>query len=156
MSGFIRFMEFVVAAGLVSLLGYCGYKITQSIKAYGEASAIAKQKESISIETKIETLKAELADAEKEAAKIKTLADANAYEKQRTIQADGALTQKLDKLYDINKVWAEAFSNYKGNIVPSTVMGGSAGSSGNAFQQFMDIQNAKAIKDLNIDMHVKQ
>lgn len=87
----------------------------------------------------------------KEAQKIKTLADAAAYEKQRIMQADGALEKKLNTYMEVQKYWADAFSKYTGNIVP-LYQSGSIGGSGNAMQQFMEMQNAKAMKDLNLNM----
>lgn len=87
----------------------------------------------------------------KEAAKIKTLADANAYEKRTAMQANGALEQKLAAYKEVNKMWAEALSKYPGAITPTYISGGNAGG-GNAFNQFMEIQNVKAMKDLNLNM----
>jgi hypothetical protein len=90
----------------------------------------------------------------KEASKIKILADANAYEKQRDIQANGALEQKLEALVSINTVWANNFGKYTGNIVP-TWMGGGSGGTTNAFQDQMNIMNLKIMKDLNVDLKNK-
>lgn len=74
----------------------------------------------------------------KEAQKIKTLADAAAYEKQRAMQANGALEQKLAAAIEINKNYAEAMSN--SNWVPTYVTGG-AGNSGNNSSGAMDLIN---------------
>lgn len=88
----------------------------------------------------------------KEASKIKILADAYAYEKQRDIQANGALEQKLEAYITVQKYWADAFGKYQGNIVPMYQMGGSANNGG---VNFMDIMGAKAAKDLSIDLNTK-
>jgi hypothetical protein len=84
-----------------------------------------------------------------EALKIKELADANAYEKSRLMQADGALKQKLDAWLTSQKYWSEAFSKYGGNIVPLYQTGGS---SGNGAVNFMEIMGAKAAKDLTLEL----
>lgn len=86
--------------------------------------------------------------SQKEAAKIKTLADANAYEKQRLIQADGALKQKLDAWLEERKYAWDAFSKFQGNMVPLYQSGGQGGTATN----WMEIMGMKAAKDLNLDM----
>lgn len=98
----------------------------------------------------------EAAAYEKQAMILKGQGEAQA--KKLAMQADGALKQKLDALRDINGLWAKAFAQYKGNIVPSTVMGGSGSgsSSQNGFQQWMQVMTAKAARDLNVDMSVKK
>lgn len=92
--------------------------------------------------------------AELEASKIKTLADAEAYAKQRVMQADGALEKKLAAYIEVQGYWADAFSKYTGSIVPQFSMVGSNGSNGAI--NFMEIMGAKAMKDLSIDMNIKK
>jgi hypothetical protein len=87
-----------------------------------------------------------------EALKIKELADANAYEKARLMQADGALKQKLDAWLTSQKYWSEALGKYNGNIVPLYQTGGG---SGNGAINFMEIMGAKAAKDLTLDLKNK-
>ncbi len=88
----------------------------------------------------------------KEAAKIKTLADANAYEKQRLIQADGALDRKLAAWLESQKAWATAFGTFQGSLVPLYQTG--SGNSSNALN-WMEIMGMKAAKDLNLDLKNK-
>jgi hypothetical protein len=85
----------------------------------------------------------------KEAAKIKTLADANAYAKQRDMQADGALDKKLDAWLKSQAYWSDAFAKYTGTMVPQIVTG--SGGNQNALN-FMEIMGVKAAKDLALDM----
>lgn len=113
----------------------------------------------VAAQTKVAVAKEDLLQQEiqlqasrKEAEKIKTLADANAYEKQRLIQADGALTQKLDAYIEVQKYWADAFGSYTGNIVPMYQTGGSGG---NGAFNFMELMGAKAAKDLTLDLKNK-
>jgi regulator of protease activity HflC (stomatin/prohibitin superfamily) len=105
--------------------------------------------------------------AEKDRDSCRLVAEAAGYRKQAMIldgegestkrrlilQADGALSIKLDKWLEAQQVWAEAFSKYQGNIVPNTVMGGSFNGQ-NGATTFMDIMAAKAAKDLSLDMSV--
>jgi len=88
-----------------------------------------------------------------EAKKRQTLADVAAYEKRTTIQANGALEQKLEAYVDIQKAWADAFSKYTGNVAPQIISGGS-GQVGNAGVNFMEMMAAKSAKDLLLDMKV--
>lgn len=99
--------------------------------------------------------------AEEEARRIKTLADADLYEKEKQaegrkalIVADGALKQKLDAFIETQKVWADAYSTRK---VPSVVMGGSDGQGGtdNDVSNFMQILGVKAAQDLALDMKIQ-
>lgn len=87
----------------------------------------------------------------KEAAKIKTLADAEAYAKQRVMQADGALDKKLDAWKYSQEVWAKAFGDYSGSFVPQISTGGSKENALN----FMEIMGMKAAKDLSLDLSNK-
>lgn len=71
-------------------------------------------------------------------------------EKKRLIMnADGALDKKLEAYIKTQAMWAEAFKGYGGQLVPSTVMGGSY--QGNAATNFMEIMGVKAAKDLSVD-----
>lgn len=88
--------------------------------------------------------------AAKEAAKIKTLADANAYEKRTAMQANGALEQKLAAWTKSQEYMWDAFSKYPGNLVP-LYQSGANGNSANALD-YMQILGMKAARDLNLDM----
>lgn len=90
-----------------------------------------------------------------EAQKIKALSDAEAYAKQRIMQADGALEKKLETYKEVQQMWANAFQNYKGDLVPK-FQTGSNGSGGNAGLDFMEIMSAKAAMDLNLNTKVKK
>ncbi|MEM8525602.1 MAG: SPFH domain-containing protein [Bacteroidota bacterium] len=89
-----------------------------------------------------------------EAQKIKALADAEAYSKQKIMAADGALEKKLEAYNDVQNMWANAFMNYKGDLVPKFQTTPN-GKGGNAGLDFMQIMGAKAAMDLNLDMTVK-
>lgn len=90
-----------------------------------------------------------------EASKIKTLADAKAYEKARNLQADGALTQKLAAWTSSQEFWANAFAKYQGAIVPQMQMGGGNTTTNGAID-FMQLMGAKAARDLNLDLSNKK
>ena len=86
-----------------------------------------------------------------EATKIKTLADAEAYQKQKVMTADGALDKKLAVYKEVQQYWADAFSKYTGPITPTYVVGSNGGNY-NAMQQFMDLNNVRTMKELNLNL----
>ena len=90
-----------------------------------------------------------------EAQKIKTLADATAYEKQRVMQANGGLEQKIGAYVEVQKAWATAFQNYGGNVVPYYLNGGGNTGGSNAATNFMDLMMMKTTQDLNLNMKNK-
>jgi len=95
--------------------------------------------------------------AKLEAMKIKELADAESYAKQKMMAADGALEKKLHTYEEVQRMWATAFQNYQGALVPTFQnSGGAANGKGNAGIDFMQIMGAKAAMDLNMDLQVKK
>ena len=85
------------------------------------------------------------------------IGEGEAQRRQLVMTADGALDKKLDAYIKAQEMWATAFQNYKGQMVPQMVMGGSGNSnqsSINSAQQFMDLITAKTAKDLSLDMVV--
>jgi regulator of protease activity HflC (stomatin/prohibitin superfamily) len=115
------------------------------------AAKQAEESAAISKRTSVELL----AKAEIDAKATKTTADAEAYAKKALILADGALTQKLATLENINSVWAQAAANAP---VPSVMMG-NGGGQGSSRQseigELMSIMAAKAAKDLSVDLSTK-
>lgn len=114
-------------------------------------------KQVVAAQTQVELAKQDLMKQDialqagkKEAEKIKVLADANAYEKQRMIQADGGLDPKLEAYKTVQKYWADAMSKYAGNLVPSVVSGNGGYQNGGI--NFMEMMGAKAAKDLALDL----
>lgn len=77
-------------------------------------------------------------------------------EKRRLVMsADGALDPKLRTWLESQKVWADVFKNYGGQLVPNVVMGNGSGNSGNAGQtatQLVELLTVKTARDLGLDM----
>jgi hypothetical protein len=116
-------------------------------------------KQVVAAATKVEVAKQDMEQqriqaqaAELEARKIKTLADAQAYAKRTEIQANGALEQKLAVYKEVQKYWADAFSKYQGNVVPTFQTGNGSGNGG---LNFMEVMGAKAARDLSLDLRNK-
>lgn len=122
-----------------------------------------KQKQLVSIvaaQTQVELAEQDLQKqaiqekaALKEASKIKILADANAYEKQRDIQANGALEQKLDAYVKVQQAWAAAATN--SSWVPMYQMGNGGSSGASNVSNMVDLMTSKFAKDLNLDTKTK-
>lgn len=69
------------------------------------------------------------------------------------MQANGALEQKLDAYIKVQQAWAQAISQYQGNITPQVVTGGSSGGNNSALG-LMELLQIKAAKDLALDMNI--
>ncbi len=111
--------------------------ITYSLKLKEQAS-IGKDTAQINLE------KARI-DAETK----RTLAEADAYQKEVILQADNALAQKLDAEIEIQRLWADAFSKRQ---VPTTVFGGGQGTpvgSDAEVKAFMQMLTLDAANRLN-------
>lgn len=119
-------------------------------------------KQVVAAQTQVELAKQDLLKQEvalqaaaKEAAKIKTLADAEAYSKQKIMSADGALDKKINAYTTVMQYWADAFGKYQGAMVPTYMMGGGPGGAGNAGTNFMQLMSMQAMKDLNLNLKNK-
>lgn len=146
--------------------------IASAKKAEQNAITVAKEGEASAAKAKWdqEVIKAQQvteAEQKKEVAKLNK--EAAEFTKQRLIlegegegakkrlvmQANGALEQKLEAYIEINKLWADAFSKFQGNIVP-TISSGSDGRTANGATQFMEMIGMKAAKDLALEMQNKK
>ena len=108
--------------------------------------------------------------AAKELAVAKLMKLAAAEEKQRQIllgqgeserkrlvmNADGALAAKLEAWKEVNRYYATAMKEYKGQWVPNVVMGGGQGKNVNAAQSLLDLFMVKTARDLSLDMSIPQ
>ncbi|HET6374198.1 MAG TPA: SPFH domain-containing protein [Candidatus Polarisedimenticolia bacterium] len=71
------------------------------------------------------------------------------------MNADGALAVKIEAYKHVQDRWAQAFENFKGQLVPTVVTGGAA-AGGNAAVNFMELMGIKAAKDLAVDVTTKR
>jgi regulator of protease activity HflC (stomatin/prohibitin superfamily) len=102
-----------------------------------------------------ETAQINLEKARIEAQTQRTLADAEAYQKQVILQADNALAQKLEAEVRIQELWADAFAKRN---VPTNVFGGGSGGtpvgSDSETKAFMQMLTLDAAKRLNYEREV--
>jgi len=84
------------------------------------------------------------------------IGEGEAERKRLTLNADGALTQKLDTYLKVNQAYAAAIGAHQGSWVPSVVMAGNGGggTSASGAQQLMEMFAVKAAKDLTLDMSI--
>jgi len=91
-----------------------------------------------------------IADAEEQNKRANILkGEGEAAYKRLVTQANNNLELKLETYKEVQKNWAEAFSKFQGNLVPSYVSGSSGNS--NAIN-WMEIMGMKAARDLNLDV----
>ncbi|MEZ5650266.1 MAG: SPFH domain-containing protein [Burkholderiaceae bacterium] len=109
-------------------------------------TAAAKLLEQAQIER--QTAAVNLDKAKIEAERVKTLADAEAHQRRVILEADNALSQKLDTEVRIQELWANAFAR---RAVPTTVFGSGGqtptGSDGEArmFMQMLTVDAARRL-----------
>ncbi|MEH8016292.1 SPFH domain-containing protein [Rheinheimera muenzenbergensis] len=103
-----------------------------------------------------ETAKINLEKAEIEAQTLRTLAEAEAYQKKVILQADNALAQKLDAEIQIQRIWAESFAKRK---VPQYVFGANGNTptgSDSEARMFMQMLTMDAAKRLSYERDLKK
>ena len=150
--------------------------IAQAKKAEQQAITVAKQGEASAAEAKWkqEVIKAELvtkAEADKAVAElsVKTAelnkrsselqGEGEAAKRRAIMNADGGLEKKLEAYVRVQEIWATAFKEHNGSIVPSVVMGNGGGASGNAVgnaNALVDLLTVKTAKDLTLDLGINR
>lgn len=78
--------------------------------------------------------------------------EGEAAKKRLAMQANGALEQKLAAYVQVQGFWADAFSKFQGNLVPTYQSGG--GPATNA-TNWVELMGMKAMRDLSLDMNNK-
>jgi len=73
------------------------------------------------------------------------------------MDAAGALEKKLQVYIEVSKLYASAIKDYKGNWVPSVVMGGGHGTqtAGSGAQELLDLLTVKTARELGLDMSIR-
>lgn len=113
-----------------------------------------KLKEQAEIEK--ETAEIQYEKAKIEAETKRTLADAEAYQKQVILEADNALAQKLEAEIKIQELWANAYSK---RAVPTNVFGSGGDTpvgGDNEVRAFMQMLTLDAAKRLNYERDVQK
>lgn len=103
---------------------------------------------------KTATLDLKTAELKKQATIL--LAEGESQSRKLVMEADGALEKKLQAYTEVNRLYAEAISNYKGAWVPSITMGQGNGAAvaQNGAMDFINFLSMKAARDLALDLSV--
>lgn len=120
--------------------------VTEAMRDYEVAQTNAKR------ELDVATLNARTQEQNKRANIL--LGEGEAAYKRLVMQADGALTQKINAYKHVNELWANAVANYGGQWVPSIVMGGDGKGTHNNAQAMIDLLTTKTARDLALDMGI--
>ena len=147
--------------------------IANARKAEQDALTIEKQGQASAAEAKWkqETIKAQMVTEAQQKLEVATLAaeeaeqfkreqilrgEGEAERKRLVMEADGALDPKLQAYISVNEMYANAIANYKGQWVPSVVMGASSsGETSNGAQDLINLLTYKTAKDLSLDLSIK-
>lgn len=100
----------------------------------------------------VQQLAVQTAEAYKQEQTLRGEADSTY--RRKVLEADGALAAKLATYEKVNAMWAAAFQNHQGQLVPGVVMGSSGASASglSAAQTFMDILTVKTAQDLALQV----
>jgi hypothetical protein len=106
------------------------------------------------------TQKLEVAKLDAQAAEEKkkgeiSLGEGESKRRTMVMEADGALTQKLEAWVEAQKAYATAIGQHQGNWVPQIVMGGGSVTQTNGASDLIQMLMVKTAKDLSLDMEMK-
>lgn len=133
-----------------------------TVEKQGEANAATAKWEQETLKAKA-VVEAEqrlaVAELDKKAAEQKKqeqtlLGEGEAARKKLVMDADGALSQKLDAWVKVNQEYATAISTYKGNWVPGVMMGGGESNPSSGATDFINLLMMNTAKQLSLDMSV--
>lgn len=80
--------------------------------------------------------------------------EGEATRRRMVLQADNALTQRLDAWLKAQTVWAENVPKYQGNWVPSLVMGNGTAAAGSGMNDIMTFLSASMARQISLDMNM--
>lgn len=120
---------------------------------------VVKAKEVTAAEQRREVAELDLKTAGARKLEQILLGEGEAERKKLVMIADGALEKKLEAWVTINKEYANAMREYKGQWVPGVVMGSNPSSSAagtlSGAQTMIDLLTVKTAKDINLDMQFR-
>ncbi len=123
-----------------------------------ETATVSAEKEAevakIAAQQRLEVAKAEKEIAELYKQKEILIGEGEAARKRAVMEADGALQTKLEAWVNAQKYYAEALQNYRGNWVPTVVMGNPSQGPGGA-SDLINMLMVKTAKDLALDMSIQ-
>ncbi len=127
-------------------------KEQEKIAAVTEAEK-EKQVAELNAQRGVEVSKLRKEAAEYTKAEQELLGQDEAARKAAILKANGALAQKLEALIQINRVWAQAYSQ---RAVPKLQMGGGTGNNDQATLDFSQAMQLLVAKQLGVDLGIKE
>lgn len=120
-----------------------------------KATAVTKAEQEKEVAIKAGEQERDVAKLDKEAAQFTKekeilLGEGEAAHKRLVMQADGALTQKLNAWVDVQKAYAHEFGQQR--LVPEVQIGGAGGVGGTAANNLIEMLQVKAARDLALDL----
>lgn len=134
-----------------------------TVEKEGQASAakakwdqeIIKAKEVTQAQQRLEVARLEKLAAAENKQKLILEGEGEAAKKRLTMQADGALTQKLEAWKYAQEKWAEAWGKNGAQIVPTISSGGGTNNT-SSLNNFLELQSMKAAKELGLNLGMKK
>lgn len=123
-----------------------------------QATTEAEQKKSVALteaQQKLEVAKLDKESAEQFKQAETLRGEGEAARRKLVMEADGALDRKLEAWTAVNSLYAKMVSDYKGNLVPSVIMGNGNGTNQSSVMDLIDLIKIKTAKDLGLDMTAK-
>lgn len=117
---------------------------------------VLKTKAVVQAEQRLDVARLEKQAAEEQKQRDILLGQGEAERKKLTMQADGALQQKLATWLEVNKYYADAIAKYQGNWVPQISMGasGNGAQAASGADQLIQLLMTKTAHDLSLDVSV--
>ena len=115
---------------------------------------VVKAKEVTAAQQRLAVAQLDAQAAEQTKLKLNLEGQGEAAKRRLIMNADGGLDKKLDAYVKTQAIWAEAFKEFRGQLVPSVVMSGSQGGTtpASGVTTFMEMMTAKAARDLAIEV----
>jgi len=115
---------------------------------------VVKAKEVTAAQQRLAVAQLDAQAAEQTKLKLTLEGQGEAAKRQLIMNADGGLDKKIDAYVTTQTIWAGAFKEFRGQLVPSVVMTGTQGGTAPAsgVTTFMEMMTAKAARDLAIDI----
>lgn len=117
------------------------------------AQEVIKAKAVTEAQQKLEVARLDNEAAEQQRQALIKRGSGEAEARRLVMNADGALSQKLNAYVQVNAKYAEAMQNYKGNWVPAMVGGGNGSGSSNGADALIQLFTLKTAKDLGLNIN---
>jgi hypothetical protein len=120
------------------------------------AQEVEKAKAVTLAQQQLEVARLDAAAADQERLANERRGAGEAARRRALMQADNALSVKLDAYIKVMQTWAENVPKYQGAWVPNVVMGSATGGQQNGAQALIDMLSAKTARDLGLNLSTQK